>query len=46
MKTNKPKLKAQRKTRLDIELSQTLTMNAGDDIKILGMYLQFGRGCI
>ena len=46
MKNNKPKLKTQRKTRLNIELSQTLTMNAAHDIKILGMYLQFGRGCI
>ena len=45
MKTNKPKLKTQRKTRLNIQLSQTLTMNAAHDIKILDMYLQFGRGC-
>ena len=39
MKTNKPKLKTQRKTRLNIQLSQTLTMNAEHDIKILDMYL-------
>ena len=35
MKTNKPKLKTQRKTRLNIQLSQTLTMNAAHDTKIL-----------
>ena len=46
MKTNKPKLKTYRKTRLNIQLSQTLTMNAAHDIKILDMYLSFGRGCI
>ena len=39
MKTNKPKLKTYRKTRLNIQLSQTLTMNAAHDIKILDMYL-------
>ena len=44
MKTKKPKLKTE-KTRLNIQLSQTLTMNAAHDIKILDMYLQFGRGC-
>ena len=46
MKTNKPKLKTQRKTRLNIQLSQTLIMNAANDIKILDMHLQFSRGCI
>ena len=46
MNTNKLKLKTQRKARLNIELSQTLTMKAAYDIKILDMYLQFGRGCI
>ena len=35
MKTNIPKLKTYRKTRLNIQLSQTLTMNAAHDIKIL-----------
>ena len=39
MKTNKPKLKTLRKTRLNIQLSQTLTMNAAHDIKILDKYL-------
>ena len=39
MKTNKPKLKTYRKTRLNILLSQTLIMNAANDIKILDMYL-------
>ena len=39
MKTNKPKLKTQRKTRLDIKLSQTLTMNAAHDIKILKYWI-------
>ena len=39
MKTNKPKLKTYRKTRLNIQLSQTLIMNAANDIKILDMYL-------
>ena len=39
MKTNKPKLKTYRKTRLNIQLSQTLTMNVAHDIKILDMYL-------
>ena len=33
MKTNKSKLKPQRKTRLNIQLSQTLTMNAAHDIR-------------
>ena len=33
MKTKKPKLKTQRKTRLNIQLSQTLTMNAAHDIR-------------
>ena len=46
MKTNKPKLKTYRKTRLNIQPSQTLTMNAVHDKKILDMYLQFGRECI
>ena len=46
MKTDKPKLKTYRKTRLNIQLSQTLTMNAAHDIKILDMYLWFDRGCI
>ena len=46
MKTNIPKLKTYRKTRLNIQLSQTLTMNAAHDIKILDMYLWFGRRCI
>ena len=46
MKTNKPKLKTYRKARLNIQLSQSLTMNAVHDIKILDMYLQFGRDCI
>ena len=39
MKTNKPELKTYRKTRLNILLSQTLIMNAANDIKILDMYL-------
>ena len=42
MKTNKPrfkKKKTERKTKLNIQLSQTLTMNATHDIKILDMYL-------
>ena len=39
MKTNKPKLKTLRKTRLNIQLIQTLTMNAAHDIKILDKYL-------
>ena len=38
MKTNKPKLKIKRKTRLNIQLSQTLTMKL-HDIMILDMYL-------
>ena len=46
MKTDKPELQTQRKTRLDVQLSQTLTMNAVYDIKTLDMYLQFGIGCI
>ena len=46
MKTNKPNLKTQRKTRLNIQLSQTLIINAAHDIKILDMHLQFGRGYI
>ena len=46
MKTNKPKLRTQRKTRLNIQLSQLLTMNVVHDSKTLDMYLQFGRGCI
>ena len=33
MKTNKPKLNTQRKTRLNTQLSQTLTMNAAHDIR-------------
>ena len=39
MKTDKPKLKTQRKTRLNIQLSQTLTMNAAHDIKILEYWI-------
>ena len=39
MKTNKPKLKTERKTRLNIQLSQTLTMNAAHDIKILEYWI-------
>ena len=39
MKTNKLKLKTQRKTRLNIQLSQTLTMNAAHDIKILEYWI-------
>ena len=39
MKTNKPKLKTQRKTGLNIQLSQTLTMNAVHDIKILEYWI-------
>ena len=39
MKTNQPKLKTQRKTRLDIQLNQTLTMNAAHDIKILEYWI-------
>ena len=39
MKTNKPKLKTQRKTRLNIQLSQTLTMNAAHDMKILEYWI-------
>ena len=39
MKTNKPKLKTQRKTRLNIQLSQTLTMNTAHDIKILEYWI-------
>ena len=39
MNTNKPKLKTQRKTRLNILLSQTLTMNAAHDIKILEYWI-------
>ena len=35
----KTKLKTLTKTRLDIQSSQTLTMNAAGDIKILNMYL-------
>ena len=46
MKTNKPKLKTKRKTRLNFQLSQMLAMNTVHDCKILDMYLQFGRGCI
>ena len=41
MKTNKPKLKKQTKTGLNIQICQTLTMNAAQDIKILNMYLEF-----
>ena len=36
----------QEKNKTHIELSQTLTMNAAQDIKILNIYLSFGRGCI
>ena len=39
MKTNKPKLKTKRKTRLKIQLTQTLTMNAAHCIKISDKYL-------
>ena len=39
MKANKAKLKTQRKTRLNIQLSQTLTMNAAHDIKILEYWI-------
>ena len=39
MKTNKLKLKTQRKTRLNIQLSQTLTMHAAHDIKILEYWI-------
>ena len=39
MNTNKPKLKTQRKTRLNMLLSQTLTMNAAHDIKILEYWI-------
>ena len=39
MKTNKPKLKTQRKTRINIQLSQTLTMNSAHDIKILEYWI-------
>ena len=39
MNTNKQKLKTQRKTRLNILLSQTLTMNAAHDIKILEYWI-------
>ena len=42
MKTDKPKLKTQRKTRLNIQLRQTLTMNAAHDIKILEYSLAEG----
>ena len=43
MKTNKPKLKTQRKTRLKIQLSQMLTMNAAHDIKILDMNVSLNQ---
>ena len=33
-------------TGLNIQLSQTLTINAAQDIKILNMYLFFGGGCM
>ena len=39
MNTNKPKLKTQRKTRLNILLSQMLTLNAAHDIKILEYWI-------
>ena len=39
MKPNKPKLKTQRKARLNIQLSQTLIMNAAHDIKILEYWI-------
>ena len=39
MKTNKPKLKTQRKARLNLQLSQTLPMNAAHDIKILEYWI-------
>ena len=41
METNKKNLKTQTKTRLGIQLSQTLRMNAAQDIKILNMYVYF-----
>ena len=40
IKTNKPQLKTQRKTRLNSQLSQTLTINA-DDIKMLNIFNMF-----
>ena len=46
MKTNKPNQKTQTKAKLDTQVSQTLTMNAAQDKKMLNTYLQFGRGCI
>ena len=39
MKTYKPKLKTQRKARLNLQLSQTLPMNAAHDIKILEYWI-------
>ena len=39
MKTNEPKLKTQRKTKPNIQLSQTLTINAAHDIKILEYWI-------
>ena len=39
MKANKTKLKTQRKTRLNVQLSQTLTMNAANDMKILEYWI-------
>ena len=39
MKTTKPKLKTQRKTRLNIQLIQTLIMNAAHDVKILEYWI-------
>ena len=39
MKTSEPKLKTLTKTRLNIQLSQKLTMNAAHDMNILSMYL-------
>ena len=40
IKTNKPQLKTQRKTRLNSQLSQTLTIKA-DDIKMLNIFNMF-----
>ena len=39
MQTNKPKLK--KTSTFNTHISQTLTMNAAQDIKIINIYLQF-----
>ena len=39
MKTNKPKLKTQRKTRFNIQLSQMFKMSGAHDIKILEYWI-------